>query len=161
MNLIELHSRPGLYLLLNDLDVKTEFSEHTLNWSEEENGKTGLLFFILSLIFMNGNVVLDNVMWTTLKRLGLDHEVGPHPLFGDIKKLVTQEFVRQQYMEYTRIPGSDPALYEFRWGPRAELELSKKELLEFVCYLYGNNMKPEQWTSQYQDVLRSEEQDEA
>ncbi|XP_076318985.1 necdin, MAGE family member isoform X2 [Tachypleus tridentatus] len=81
MNLTELQGRPGLYLLLNDLDIKTEFSEHTLNWSEEENGKTGLLFFILSLIFMNGNVVVDNIMWTTLKRLGLDHDISSIPVY--------------------------------------------------------------------------------
>ena len=56
-----------------------------------------------------------------------------HAVFGDVKKLITQEFVRMGYLEYVRDPKSDPPVYEFKWGPRAKLEISKRNALDFVC----------------------------
>lgn len=56
----------------------------------------------------------------------------PHEVFGDTKKLLTQEFVRQGYLEYTRQPNSDPPMYDFRWGQRAKVEISKRSCLNFV-----------------------------
>jgi hypothetical protein len=55
-----------------------------------------------------------------------------HEVFGDTKKLLTQEFVRQGYLEYTRQPNSDPPMYDFRWGQRAKVEISKRSCLNFV-----------------------------
>ena len=62
-----------------------------------------------------------------------------HEVFGDIKKLLTQEFVRQGYLEMTRQPNMDPPVTEFGWGQRAKLETSKRRVLEFVSkvYFYG------------------------
>jgi len=56
----------------------------------------------------------------------------PHEVFGDTKKLLTQEFVRQGYLEYTKQPNSDPPMYDFRWGQRAKFEISKRSCLNFV-----------------------------
>jgi hypothetical protein len=36
------------------------------------------------------------------------------------------------YLEYIRIPDLDPPKFEFRWGRRAEEEVSRRKLLEFV-----------------------------
>uniref|UniRef100_A0A4W5KXU6 MAGE domain-containing protein n=1 Tax=Hucho hucho TaxID=62062 RepID=A0A4W5KXU6_9TELE len=55
-----------------------------------------------------------------------------HDIFGDVKKVVTDEFVRQRYLEYVRIPHTDPLEFEFRWGQRADMEVSKVKLLEFI-----------------------------
>jgi hypothetical protein len=41
--------------------------------------------------------------------------------------------VRQLYLEYIRIPELEPPKFEFRWGLRAEEEVSRRELLNFVC----------------------------
>ncbi|GCC44308.1 hypothetical protein chiPu_0028746, partial [Chiloscyllium punctatum] len=38
-----------------------------------------------------------------------------------------------RYLEYQRVPHTDPAEYEFRWGPRAVKETSKSKVLEFVA----------------------------
>ncbi|XP_067118535.1 non-structural maintenance of chromosomes element 3 homolog [Centruroides vittatus] len=156
IRLVELEGRKGHYILINYLkDCAVQRTN-----SDSENAKDGLLLIILTLIFMNGNVISEVHLWQTLKRFGLNPEPSSnklHPIFGDVKKLVTAEFVRQLYLEYSRIQGSDPARYEFRWGPRASLEVSKRDILELVCKIFNNDMKVEQWTSQYQDMLHSEE----
>ena len=56
----------------------------------------------------------------------------PHEVFGDMKKLITHEYVRQCYLEITRMPNTDPPLSEIKWGQRAHLEISKRNVLSFV-----------------------------
>ena len=55
-----------------------------------------------------------------------------HEVFGDVKKLLTQEFSRQGYLEVTKQPSMEPPVTEFRWGQRAKNETSKRKVLEFV-----------------------------
>ena len=57
----------------------------------------------------------------------------PHEVFGDVKKLLMGEFVRQGYLECSRVPTSDPPKYEYRWGVRAKHETTKRHVLDFVC----------------------------
>ena len=56
-----------------------------------------------------------------------------HEIFGDVKKLLTQEFPRQMYLAYERVPKSDPPSFTFEWGQRAKLEFSKWNSLQFMC----------------------------
>ncbi|OWF48308.1 non-structural maintenance of chromosomes element 3 homolog [Mizuhopecten yessoensis] len=154
----------GTYILVNRVDTDTEDLGNRdgqagqdftpVEWPEEDDAKTGLLMVILSLIFMNGQVMLDSYMWHTLKKLGIDTDFN-HEVFGDSKKLITQEFAKQGYIEYTRQQNSDPPVYEFRWGQRAKQEISRKNCLDFVSQLYERD--PEQWTSQWQAVLEEGE----
>lgn len=37
-----------------------------------------------------------------------------------------------RYLEYTRVPHTEPVEYEFRWGPRADVEVSKAKILEVM-----------------------------
>ena len=37
-----------------------------------------------------------------------------------------------RYLEYVRIPHTEPVEHEFRWGQRAEVEVSKSKILEFM-----------------------------
>lgn len=37
-----------------------------------------------------------------------------------------------RYLEYVRIPHTEPIEYEFQWGQRAETEVSKAKILEFM-----------------------------
>uniref|UniRef100_A0A672RVC9 Necdin-like 2 n=1 Tax=Sinocyclocheilus grahami TaxID=75366 RepID=A0A672RVC9_SINGR len=113
------------------------------------NQKTGLLFVILSVIFMKGGVIKENLVWNTLKKLRVDPG-EKHDEFGDVKKMVTDEFVRQKYLEYVKIPHTEPVGYEFRWGLRAEKEVFKLKLLEFVGELFGQD--PQSWTQQFREA---------
>lgn len=37
-----------------------------------------------------------------------------------------------RYLEYVRIPHTEPIEHEFRWGQRADAEVSKAKILEFM-----------------------------
>lgn len=152
IHLMELDAKQKSYILVNMFENEVD-KEH-LVWPPEDNAKMGLLMVVLSTIFMKGNVMPDNLLYHMLKKLGIDTEQN-HAVFGDVKKLITQEFVRMGYLEYVRDPKSDPPVYEFKWGPRAKLEISKRNALDFVCQIY--DVELDIWTSQLQDVLRDEE----
>lgn len=50
----------------------------------------------------------------------------------DHKKLVTQDLVKQLYLNIDLVPQSDPPKFTFEWGERATLEFSKLEILNFA-----------------------------
>lgn len=50
----------------------------------------------------------------------------------DHRKLITQDFVKQLYLNMECIPQSDPPKFNFEWGERASLEFSKMEILNFA-----------------------------
>ncbi|XP_052799990.1 non-structural maintenance of chromosomes element 3 homolog [Mya arenaria] len=158
IDLVELEEKQkGSYILINRLDIDAETNH--LTWSEEDDSKHGLLMIVLSIIFMSGNVISDNQLWSALKKFGVDQDL-PHEVFGDVKKLVTQEWVRQCYLEITRQPNTEPPLSEVRWGQRAHLETTKRNVLGYVSKIYGVQ-ELSQWTSQWQDVQDSERNEQA
>ncbi|KAL8589287.1 hypothetical protein ACOMHN_039930 [Nucella lapillus] len=145
MEVVELQDKhKGCYILVNALE-----KQQHMTWPQTDNVKTGLLTVILSIIYMSGNVIKDGELWHGLKSLGIDPDLS-HETFGDLKKLVSQELVKQGYLEFTKLPNSEQPVFEVRWGQRAKLETSKMEILKFVSLMYGK--EPGQWTTQYQDA---------
>ncbi|KAM4664385.1 non-structural maintenance of chromosomes element 3 homolog isoform 1-T2 [Discoglossus pictus] len=141
----EIDTKSHVYILTNKLErvhgdgVKVD----------DSMAKLGLLTVILSLIFMKGNTAKESAIWETLRRLRI--EPGDKTSeFGDVKKLLTDEFVKQKYLEYLRIPHTDPVEYEFQWGPRALKEISKMKILEFVSKIQQKD--PQSWASQYKEA---------
>ncbi|KAF1537322.1 hypothetical protein FQV10_0013008, partial [Eudyptes schlegeli] len=116
---------------------------------DNQTAKLGLLIAILSFIFMKGNSAKDGAVWEFLRRLRV-HPGERHEVFGDVKKLVTEEFVRQKYLEITPIPLTDPPEFKYQWGPRAAKETSKRDVLRFVAKIQGKD--PTFWTSQYKEA---------
>uniref|UniRef100_G3UFA2 MAGE domain-containing protein n=1 Tax=Loxodonta africana TaxID=9785 RepID=G3UFA2_LOXAF len=112
--------------------------------------KLGLLMVVLSLIFMRGNCVKDHLVFDFLTKLGLDNG-ETHGFFGNTKKLITEVFVRQRYLDYRRVPYTEPAEYVFLWGPRAFLETSKMLVLRFVARLHKRD--PQCWPFHYLEAL--------
>ncbi|KAG7278452.1 hypothetical protein CRUP_038747 [Coryphaenoides rupestris] len=139
---VEIDAKNQLYILINKLEPAEEVPRDI----HLSNPKTGLLFVILSVVFMKGGVVREALVWNTLKKMQVDPG-EKHEDFGDVKKLVTDEFVRQRYLEYTKIPHTEPLEHEFRWGQRADAEVSKLKILEFLGQLH--NQDPKQWSQQY------------
>ncbi|XP_036295982.1 melanoma-associated antigen B17-like [Pipistrellus kuhlii] len=112
--------------------------------------KTGFLMHILSLIFMHGNCVSEEFIWNDLR----GKQVYPgrkHCILGDPKKLLT-DFVRLKYLECHQVPHSDPPCSEFLWGPKAHLESSKMEVLEFCAKVNGTH--PRAYPRFYEEALR-------
>ncbi|CAH2316523.1 Hypothetical predicted protein [Pelobates cultripes] len=143
--LMEVDTKIHIYILVNKLERVT--GDHMR--VDDHTAKLGLLTVILSLIFMKGNTAKETAIWETLRRLRV--EPGEkHPDFGDVKKLVTDEFVKQKYLEYNKIPHTDPVEYELRWGPRAFKETSKMKILEFVSKIQQKD--PKSWSTQYREA---------
>ncbi|XP_077462497.1 necdin-like 2 isoform X2 [Stigmatopora argus] len=143
-SLVSIDTKNQLYILLNKLEPNAECPS-----LGTANLKTGLLFVILGVIFMKQGVVKEVLIWDVLRKLCID-STKQHEDFGDVKKLVTIEFVRQRYLEYVRVPHSDPPEYNFLWGPRAKLEVSKAKILEFVAELHDRD--PQSWKQQYKEA---------
>lgn len=149
--LVELEPKSNSYILINTLEPVEEDAEVR---GDQGTPTTGLLMIVLGLIFMKGNTVKETEVWDFLRRLGV-YPTKKHLIFGDPKKLITEEFVRQRYLEYRRIPHTDPVDYELQWGPRTNLETSKMKVLKFVAKVH--NQDPKDWPAQYCEALADEE----
>ncbi|NWZ35253.1 NSE3 protein, partial [Brachypodius atriceps] len=134
LQLVEIDSKRHTYILINNLPR----AEGMYLCRDEEKEKMGLLLIILSFIFMKGNSVKDSEDWEGTGLLSAPSSLTPvlrkqHQVFGDVRKLVTEEFVRQKYLEIIPIPLTDPPEFKYQWGPRAEKEISKKDVLNAVA----------------------------
>ncbi|TNN35654.1 Non-structural maintenance of chromosomes element 3 [Liparis tanakae] len=78
LKMIEIDAKNHMYILIN----KLEPGEGPPTLRSPTNTKMGLLFVILSVVFMKGGVVRESE--------------EKHEEFGDVKRLVTDEFVRQR-----------------------------------------------------------------
>jgi hypothetical protein len=113
--------------------------------------KYSLLMISLSLIFMNNNEMDAGEFWNNLKRININRNEKRHPFLGDVEKYFTQEMVKDGYLEYEHVRGTEPPTYKFKWGFRSRLEISKRNVLEFVCKMYGSS-KAEDWNIQFEDA---------
>ncbi|KAL4693356.1 hypothetical protein H8957_002728 [Semnopithecus entellus] len=98
--------------------------------------KTGLLIIVLAIIAKGGDCAPEEKIWEELNVLEV-FEGREHSIFADPRKLLTQDFVQENYLEYRQVPGSDPACYEFLWGPRALVETSYVKVLYHMLKITG------------------------
>ncbi|XP_064359519.1 non-structural maintenance of chromosomes element 3 homolog isoform X2 [Dromaius novaehollandiae] len=145
LQLVEIDTKHHIYILISTLPR----AEGENLRQDDQTAKLGLLSVILSFIFMKGNSAKDGAVWEFLRRLRV-HPGERHEVFGDVKKLVMEEFVRQKYLEISPIPLTDPVEFKFQWGPRAAKETSKREMLRFVAKIQGKD--PAFWTSQFKEA---------
>ncbi|NP_001233531.1 MAGEB4 isoform 1 [Pan troglodytes] len=117
--------------------------------------RNGLLMPLLSVIFLNGNCAREEEIWEFLNMLGI-YDGKRHLIFGEPRKLITQDLVQEKYLEYQQVPNSDPPRYQFLWGPRAHAETSKMKVLEFLAKV--NDTTPNNFPLLYEEALRDEEE---
>uniref|UniRef100_A0A8C9CWH5 MAGE domain-containing protein n=1 Tax=Phocoena sinus TaxID=42100 RepID=A0A8C9CWH5_PHOSS len=117
--------------------------------------KTGILMYILGVILMKGNCATEENIWEFLNKMRV-YAGKRHFIFGEPKKLITQDLVKLKYLEYRQVANSDPARYEFLWGPRAHAETSKMKVLEFLAKV--NHTVPSAFQSLYEEALKDEEE---
>ncbi|ELK27382.1 Putative MAGE domain-containing protein MAGEA13P [Myotis davidii] len=115
--------------------------------------KTGLLILILGIIFMHRNRAPEEVIWEMLNVIGV-HAGKNDFIFGEPRKLITEDLVQEKYLEYRQVPDSDPPRYEFLWGPRAHAETTKMKVLKFFARVTGND--PTALSDCYEDALKDE-----
>ncbi|XP_049727514.1 melanoma-associated antigen B18-like [Elephas maximus indicus] len=134
---------------------KLDFTADDMVIDEENVPKTGLLMIVLGVIFTKGNCATEEEVWEVLNMMGV-YADRQHFLYGEPKKVITQELVQMKYLEYRQVPNSDPPRYEFLWGPRAHAETSKMKVLEFLAKV--NDTTPSAFPSWYEEALKDEEE---
>ncbi|ELV10809.1 Melanoma-associated antigen D4 [Tupaia chinensis] len=141
----EIDKEEHLYIL-----VCTRDSSARLLGKTKDTPRLSLLLVILGVIFMNGNRASEAVLWEALRKMGLRPGVK-HPFLGDLRKLITDDFVKQKYLEYKKIPNSSPPEYEFLWGLRARHETSKMRVLRFIAQ--NQNRDPREWKAHFLEAV--------
>jgi len=119
-----------------------------LQFPEDLRHEISLLFIILSYIFMKGGEVQEAHLLQYLSQLNIEAD-EPHPLFGDVGKLIKEKFPRQLYLKRSKveIEGVNEVQMHVAWGARAELEFDKKEVLKAVAKIM--NKSPATFINQY------------
>ncbi|CAK7313456.1 Melanoma-associated antigen D4 [Vulpes lagopus] len=145
IHLKEIDKEEHLYIL-----VCTRDSSARLLGKTKDTPRLSLLLVILGVIFMNGNRASEAVLWEALRKMGLRPGVR-HPFLGDLKKLITEDFVKQKYLEYKKVPNSSPPEYEFLWGLRARHETSKMRVLRFIAQ--NQNRDPREWKAHFLEAV--------
>ncbi|XP_066213835.1 melanoma-associated antigen B4-like [Saccopteryx leptura] len=115
----------------------------------------GILMLLLGVIFLNGKCASEAEMWKFLNFMGV-YDGKKHFIYGDPRKLITQDLVQEEYLVYRQVPFSDPPGYEFLWGPRAEAETSTLKVLEFFANL--NDSDVTDFPILYAKALREEQE---
>ncbi|XP_050998143.1 putative MAGE domain-containing protein MAGEA13P [Acomys russatus] len=139
------------YVLLKILDLS--YDGRLSN--DEGIPKTGLLAFVLGVIFMEGNRAPEKKIWEVLNKVGV-HPDKPDFMCENPRKFITEELVLENYLVYQLVPHSDPPCYELLWGPRAHAETSKMKVLQFFSKVAGSN--PTSFTALYREALKDEEE---
>ncbi|KAG3273061.1 melanoma-associated antigen 10 [Ictidomys tridecemlineatus] len=140
-----------LYALVNSLNLT--YDEILTN--DQSMPKNGFLIIILGVIFIEGNCASEENIWEFLNMMGV-YDGKEHFIYGEPRKFITRDLVQENYLEYRRVPNSDPPYYEFLWGPRAKAETTKMKVLEFLAKVKGSD--PISFSSWYEEALREEEE---
>lgn len=82
----------------------------------------------------------------------------PHPQFGDVRKLVLDVFPKLLYVRKTKqtLEGSNDTQLTLEWGQRAELEFSRRDVLNAVAKLM--NRSADSFVRQHDELVAAEEQ---
>ncbi|XP_033227653.1 non-structural maintenance of chromosomes element 3 homolog [Belonocnema kinseyi] len=141
------------YILVNEI---ANDRPH-LTFSTEKTSML-LLFLALSHIFMSDEVCSEDSLWNFLRKLNIvDGDDFRHEHFGDVQQLISVEFVKQRYLTRSKIENSDPEKFQYQWGSRAERELNKLDVLNFVSRVFRNRPM-ESWSNQYKIAVQNQPQ---
>ncbi|XP_047700039.1 putative MAGE domain-containing protein MAGEA13P [Prionailurus viverrinus] len=137
------------YVLIKTLDLTYD------GMLSDDQGmpKTGLLILILGVIFMEGDHAPEDRIWRVLSEIGV-YAGRKDFIYGEPRKLITEDLVQEKYLVYQQVPHSDPPRYELLWGPRAHAETSKMKVLQFFSKVTGTD--PTSFPYWYGEALRDE-----
>ncbi|XP_045327767.1 melanoma-associated antigen 9-like isoform X2 [Leopardus geoffroyi] len=97
------------------------------------------LQLVLWVILLEDDRAPEEAVWEALGIMGV-YAGREHVFYGEPRELLTEVWVQEGYLEYRQVPGSEPARYEFLWGPRAHAETSGVQVLQHI--LAVNSRQP-------------------
>lgn len=119
------------YMLANEIQNQIPHISPTTTEARQQV----LLFVVLTHIFMSEESCSEESLWTFLTNLDISCSDNHH-YFGNVKHLITEVFVAQKYLDKSITNANDSTKIEYKWGPRAEHEFSRRAALEFVSQIY-------------------------
>ncbi|MXQ99788.1 hypothetical protein E5288_WYG008346 [Bos mutus] len=137
------------YTLVSNLDLSDSESMRG-DWGLPKNG---LLMPLLGVTYLNGHRASEEDIWKFLNMLSI-YDGRRHFITGDTGKLITQDLVQEEYLEYRQVPGIDPPRYEFLWGPNTLTQNSKTKVLQILTRV--NDSAPDTLQPRYEDSWREE-----
>ncbi|KAI4545591.1 hypothetical protein MG293_005857 [Ovis ammon polii] len=149
LELKEVDCSRNIYALVNKFTLGVEEGSS----DEEALPKSGLLMALLGVIFMKGNRATEEEIWDFLNVLGI-YAGRKHSIFGEPRKLITKDLVQKGYLNYRKVPNSDPPIYEFLWGPRSYAETNKMKVLEVLAKI--QDTVPSSFPDLYDEALRDQ-----
>ncbi|XP_049980882.1 melanoma-associated antigen B4-like [Alexandromys fortis] len=138
-----------------ELVSKLDFEDDASRSNELGVPIRGILIALLSVIYLNKYCAAEEDVWYFLNALGV-YDGIMHVFFGDIRKLITEQLVREEYLEYRQVPNSDPPSYQFLWGRRAYAETCQIKVMDFLAKI--NEALPGVCLSRYEQALIEEEE---
>lgn len=142
----------GKFILVNE--IKNELPH--LKFNQSIRSQQVLLFIVLAQIFMQQDACREETLWDLLRRLHIiEDDNFHHEYFGDVKKLITVDFIAQHYLKRIVVDKANSPKYEYKWGIRAEHEVSYRDVLEFMSKVYGG-CPINTWAQQYKAMLQQE-----
>ncbi|KAM3957934.1 non-structural maintenance of chromosomes element 3 homolog [Aphomia sociella] len=108
-----------------------------------------MLVAALTHIYMTGGPVKEDEMWKFLSEAGLMEE-NDHTA----RKILTNTFTRQMYLQFTKVGDGELARNVFEWGQRAMEEVPKLFLLNKMAEAFEK--EPTHWHEQYREATMEE-----
>ncbi|XP_041495412.1 melanoma-associated antigen B2-like [Microtus oregoni] len=136
-----------------ELVSKLDFEDDGSRSNELGVPTRGILIALLSVIYLNNYCASEEDVWYFLNALGV-YDGIMHVFFGDIRKLITEQLVREEFLEYRQVPNSDPPSYQFLWGWRAYAETCQIKVMEFLAKI--SEALPGVCLSRYEQALIEE-----
>ncbi|RUP52171.1 MAGE family-domain-containing protein [Jimgerdemannia flammicorona] len=125
-----------------------------VHWGREGEQQMGLCNVILSLILVNGRMLSDTALLAYLHRLHYHPGDPTHPL-GDLDRTLSN-LVKQGYLDRQKtdavVHRDRDAAFEYRWGPRAKVEIKEEAVVSFIAEVYGPD-KPNDLPRQIELVM--------
>lgn len=139
-------SHYGMMILIKEKRSPIIASNASLNPSIHD----GLLVVVLGVIFMSGGSLEENGLLDVLNKLDID--LNSQVLLPGNKKVAFKDLLnsiwkKQLYIETNEIRNHKKT---FHWGPRAEIEICKQEILGLMARIMKS--RPEQWREQYREA---------
>ena len=142
-----------------ELVSKLDFEDDGSRINELGVPTRGILIALLSVIYLNNYCAAEEDVWYFLNALGVDDGMM-HVFLGDVRRVITEQLVREEYIEYRQVPNSDPPSYQFLWGPRAYAETCQIKVMDFLAKI--SEALPGVCLSPYeQDLIKEEEEAQA
>jgi len=137
--------QPGVYMIINGLPTEQRQAlqiEPNCQYDAEE---LGLLFIVVSMIYLNKNSLKETVLFDHLAQLGIERTHPFSALPSRWQILISEDFVRRDYIKWaleekkSSVPSAQrERIYSL--GTRGMMSFTKQQVYQFVAQCMGRQL---------------------